>query len=1120
MKPFDRRPSFWIAYTLLAIASLAASWWLFPQAIPIVNLDVTMTRESAIAEARALAARYGLAPADARAAAVFNQDGLAQNYVELEGGGKEAFARLVEGKAYAPYWWEVRLFRLGSIEEATVRFRPGGTRDGFSRRVPEAYVRDPATKALDAAAALALARERATADWQVDFGAYRLLDQSQQTRPSGRVDHEFVFEREGAIGEARIRLVLEVRGDELTEVEPRMHVPESFLRRFAEMRSANTTISSAASIVAGLLYGLVGVVIAGLLLLRAHALEVRRSLVAGLMVGGLMGAALLAHAPAAWFAVPTTQTEANFWLRQVGTAAGVTVGGGLLLGAVFMAAEGLTRRAFPHHPQLWKVWSRGAAPTPEIAGRTAGGYLFVPVELAFIALFYAITNRYLGWWQPSEQLTDPNILASAVPALSPIAMALQAGMMEECLFRGVPLALGAIVGARYGRRGLGIAIAFVLQAVVFGAAHANYPGLPSYSRLVELVLPSLAWAAIFLRYGLLPVILLHALFNLVLMSIPLFLVDAQGATLQRVVVLLAGLLPLLVVLGRRVQAGAWHALPQALRNGAWQGRVVAPVAAEAPVVMVADRGTARFARALPVLGAIGAVLWVACTPTRADAPAMAIDRGQAIAAAEAALAGRGVDLGPAWRRSAVPRSALDDPVQRQWHTFVWKEAGADAYRALVGNALAPPLWDVRFARFDGDVALRAEEWRITVAGDGKVRQVVHRLPEGRAGASLSREEAQALAQRTLREELGVDPSVLAPRAAEEVARPARRDWVFSFADPAVKVGGQGESRVQVAIAGDDIASAGRSMFVPEAWQRAESTRHAERGALRIAAFGTLALAGIAALVLAMIAWARGRSDRRALVRASAFVFVLALVAGANNWPVQAFALNTTDPVASQLAMTALSGLAGAIAIALLVGLFAGVAAHYASLRPAADLGRRLPSWAYGVLAALAVAGISAAIGAAMPDTAPTWPDHKAAAGLWPWVAPVVAGLAFVPALALTGFLLSLFDRLTSGWSRRVVLVAVLLVLLGVAAAIAGGQDLLPALAAGGAQGATMFAVVWLLLRHDLRCVPAFVATGLVLDAVRATLLAGTTAAWIACALTAGIAAALAWKATTMLRARD
>ena len=121
--------------------------------------------------------------------------------------------------------------------------------------------------------------------------------------------------------------------------------------------------------------------------------------------------------------------------------------GSLGLALVFMAAEGLSRRAFPDHPQLWRIWSREAAPTPAILGRTLGGYLFVPIELALIAAFYFVTNRYFGWWQPSEALTDPNILGSALPALAPIGMALQAGFMEECLFRAVPLSIAALLSA-------------------------------------------------------------------------------------------------------------------------------------------------------------------------------------------------------------------------------------------------------------------------------------------------------------------------------------------------------------------------------------------------------------------------------------------------------------------------------------------------------------------------------------------------------------------------------------------------------------------------------------------------------------------------------------------------
>ena len=104
--------------------------------------------------------------------------------------------------------------------------------------------------------------------------------------------------------------------------------------------------------------------------------------------------------------------------------------------------------------------------------------------------------------------------------------------------------------------------------------------------------------------------------------------------------------------------------------------------------------------------------------------------------------------GSACRRHDI---AAQDSNGWLWQKFVWREGGHDIYAQLMGTWLAPPLWDVRYARFDvGDVADRAEEWRVTVDGAGKVRQVRHSLPEGRPGAKLSQEDARKLAQQEIR----------------------------------------------------------------------------------------------------------------------------------------------------------------------------------------------------------------------------------------------------------------------------------------------------------------------------------------------------------------------------------
>ena len=46
MSGLTRRRAFWVVYAALSLAALAVAARLFPLAIPIVNLDVTMARGS------------------------------------------------------------------------------------------------------------------------------------------------------------------------------------------------------------------------------------------------------------------------------------------------------------------------------------------------------------------------------------------------------------------------------------------------------------------------------------------------------------------------------------------------------------------------------------------------------------------------------------------------------------------------------------------------------------------------------------------------------------------------------------------------------------------------------------------------------------------------------------------------------------------------------------------------------------------------------------------------------------------------------------------------------------------------------------------------------------------
>ena len=197
---------------------------------------------------------------------------------------------------------------------------------------------------------------------------------------------------------------------------------------------------------------------------------------------------------------------------------------------------------------------------------------------AYDVLLYVVMTNVFGWWSPAEALVHPDVLATYAPWLSAIANSFQAGFWEEALFRAVPIAGAALIGDRFGKRNLFIAIAFVVQAVIFGAGHAPYPNQPSYARPVELILPSIGFGLLYLYFGLLPGIVLHFAFDVVWFALPIFMAKAPGIWFQQLMVILLTLVPVWIVFWRRMQVGRWTELSPNDLNAAWTPPPAPPVA--------------------------------------------------------------------------------------------------------------------------------------------------------------------------------------------------------------------------------------------------------------------------------------------------------------------------------------------------------------------------------------------------------------------------------------------------------------------------------------------------------------------------------------------------------------
>ena len=1022
-------PKFTVVVGIIGVAAAAIAVWLFPRALPIVALEQSLTRDVALARADSFFRAHSLAPTGARTAVRFQDNDFLRTFVELAGGGHDSLNALVRGDDVAPFTWSVRAFVPGNPREARVDFAPDGRIIGFERKLAESDARP----ALSADSGRRLA-EQVLGSWIDDrTHRWKVVTSSYETKKtSGRIDRSYIFERsDRRIGRAPIRAEAIIAGDTPARLRPYVEIPETFRRRYAEMRSWNDLLTLLASL------GITGIAIVAAVALarygRERRVRWRPAMLVGAVVGALALAAALNELPGSWFSYDTAMSPATFTAMQVLLALLVGTATALLLGFTLAAAEASTRQAFPWHLDWWKLWRYRS--TREVALQVGGGYAVAAMALAYVAVFYLATRTLFGWWVPAQLLDDPNQIASPMPWITAIAVSVNAGIWEEALFRALPLSLLSLwIGQRPGRRWW-MAAGVVLSALIFGFGHSSYPSWPPYSRGVEIFLDACFWGVLFLRFGLVVTVVAHFVYDAVLFGIFAASGDATEYRVTAAIIGVALLAPALVVLWRGVRQRGFAPAPEEARFAAWT-----PLAASEPVWSARLKEAGAFTRRARRLALAAAVIGLVLSVGRPTGPTLGPEftaqRERIHHSADSVLRTRGGDPS-GWTRL----TSVDTDTRDAWTRFLQQNHIAPEAQRLASSYAPPTWWVVRYVHTAGSLAGRTEEWRVRLLPDGRPLDTRHTIPD-----SVSRGAADAISIRRLAlaslARDGIDTSTFQETEYRETPRPARLDVVVTYTDTAVKLPDGAAARAWVRIAGNEPLGVRRGVELPEAFLRADREHRTNR--MMVGAASILLLLGIliagAVVVKGRLPVALDDSplDRRTRLWLIGVLALLTTLSNLNKLPSHLSSYDTAQPWSTFLGTTALTVLQPFVFTLMLLGLLLGLDA----LRRRVGIPMLPGAYSRSPLTDMLIAGLglggiiysmidlgTLSSGAGIPPVPTTELDTAV---------PLLAGVLDIPATAILaaamlGLPVLIVAGLTPRWSWRALTAVILTLLMGVVA---------------------------------------------------------------------------------------
>lgn len=512
----------WILFAGLSTLSFILWLWLSYPQLEFANFSVDRAKAAEIAREYLRARQED--PARFRTAVVFSSDGEADRYLQHSVGFAELI-QFVQKYDFDLFFWVVRFYRENE-KEGYKAFVSSATGEiiGFQHVIDDSAAREPLGREEARQKAVEFLRKRfqfnpvlyavkgdleTVYDNRSDFSfSWQRKDAqipwSEQKDSSRRPRGSLREEPDGGTG--KLLIGAKVSGHEiLTFYKNTFSIPDQFSRYLARIQDTGKILSQA-TYVLGL--ALFTSAVFFMIVRRNHlATHTTKRFYIGLMAFSFVLSLLAVFNQ--WQSILFDYDTTGDFRVYLGQLTMQTLTTALLVSvAVIMpglAGEALHYQTFKEKPEgSFLYYLHSTFLSGEAAKAIFLGYGVWMVMLGIQSVVIALGQRYAGVW---VEHTWMNSLSTAYwPFFVAFTLGFKASITEELMFR--------MFAISFGKKILGNTMAaVVISSLLWGFSHSNYPVFPMWFRGVEVTCLGLFLSWAYLRFGIIPVIVGHYLFD-------------------------------------------------------------------------------------------------------------------------------------------------------------------------------------------------------------------------------------------------------------------------------------------------------------------------------------------------------------------------------------------------------------------------------------------------------------------------------------------------------------------------------------------------------------------------------------------------------------------------------